>query len=254
MKVTVVGVCGDNLSLNKLGGFSCCFSSGRVCRFCMALKPKLPGLTREQQCSVRNATTHSQHLKTISENPELKKAYGVNGPSAMLALEHFDVTKQLLPDVMHDLFEGGMALVLHHVLQGLVSEGTLVLTDLKKVASFKVGFHDKKNKPEDLHPNIIKDCHALKGTASQKWCLFRLLPLILASRIPEGNVHWDLYLQYREIVDIVLATQMPSETLPYLEDRIQNFLQTYHELYPSASVTVKLHYLIHYPRIISEFG
>lgn len=67
-------------------------------------------------------------------------------------------------------------------------------------------------------------------------------------------MHWDLYLKYREIVHIVLATQMPSEILPYLEDRIQNFLQTYHELYPSASVTAKLHYLIHYPRIISEFG
>lgn len=147
-----------------------------------------------------------------------------------------------------------MALVLHHTLQGLVLEGTLVLTDLKKVPLFKVGFRDKKNKPEDLHPNIMKDYHALKGTASQKWCLFRLLPLILASTIPEGNVHWDLYLKYREIVDIVLPTQMPSEILPYLEDRIQNFLQTYQELYPSASVTAKLHYLIHYPLIISECG
>ncbi|XP_040069990.1 uncharacterized protein LOC120842871 [Ixodes scapularis] len=175
VKVAVVGVCGDNLSLNKL------------------------------------------------VNPALKKMYGVTGPSPMLALGHFDVTKQLMPDLMHDLFEGGVALVLHHVLQGLVSEGTLELADFKKVAAFK-------------------------------GCLFRLLPQMLASNLPEGNAHWDLYLRYREIVDMVLATEVPAGFLPYLEDQIQDFLRAYHDLYPSASVTAKLHYMVHYPRIISEFG
>ncbi|KAG0434166.1 hypothetical protein HPB47_019311 [Ixodes persulcatus] len=151
VKVAVVGVCGDNLSLNKLGRFSCCFSSGRVCRICMALKPKLPDLTREGLCALRSAATHKQHLTAISVNPALKKMSG-----------------QLMPDLMHDLFEGGLALVLHHVFQGLVSEGTLELADFKKVAAFKM----------------------------------------LASNIPEGNAHWDLYLRFREIVDMVLATEL----------------------------------------------
>ncbi|KAG0439498.1 hypothetical protein HPB47_016622 [Ixodes persulcatus] len=75
-----------------------------------------------------------------------------------------------------------------------------------------------------------------------------------ASNIPEGNAHWDLYLRFREIVDMVLATEVPARFLPYLEDQIQDFLRAYHELYLSASVNAKLHYMVHYPRIISEFG
>ncbi|XP_042148673.1 uncharacterized protein LOC121837191 [Ixodes scapularis] len=149
VKATVAAVCGDNLSLNKLGGFSCCFSSGRVCRFCMAHKATLADLTREDLCTLRNAATHSKHLSAISVNPALKKLYGVNGPSPMLALENFDITKQLMPDIMHDMFEGGFAVVLHYTLQGLTSDGILTLSDFSKVATFKVGFNDKKIGPKN---------------------------------------------------------------------------------------------------------
>lgn len=48
--------------------------------------------------------------------------YGVAGPSPVLALGHIDITKQLMPSLVHDLFKKGVALVLHHVLQVLVSE------------------------------------------------------------------------------------------------------------------------------------
>ena len=33
---SVIAVCGDNLSSHSIGRFSGCFSSGRICRFCMA--------------------------------------------------------------------------------------------------------------------------------------------------------------------------------------------------------------------------
>lgn len=253
VKATVVGVCGDNLSLHKLGGFSCSFSNGRVCRFCMARKEKLAELTREDLCTLRNSAAHHRQLTAISVNAALKTNYRVNGPSPMLALRDFDVTKQLMPDVMHDMFEGGFAVVLHQVLKGLTSEGTLTLFDFNRVAQFKVGFNDKKNKPEELPSNFAKDQRALKGTASQKWCLFRLLPLMLASSIPEGNAHWEVYLMYREITDMILAPQVPVDFLSYLRDRIQAFLRAFSELYTPATVTPKLHYLVHYPRFIQEY-
>ncbi|KAG0438336.1 hypothetical protein HPB47_017056, partial [Ixodes persulcatus] len=51
----------------------------------------------------------------------------------------------------------------------------------------------------------------LKGTASEKWCLLRLLGLILGDLVPEGDADWELYLQFREIVDIVFATMSPKK-------------------------------------------
>ncbi|KAG0422080.1 hypothetical protein HPB47_002071, partial [Ixodes persulcatus] len=168
VKATVVEVCGDNLSLHKLGGFSCSFSNGRVCHFCMARKEKLAELIREDLCTLRNSAAHQRQLSAMAVNAALKTNYGVTGPSPMLPLKDFGVTKQLMPDVMHDMFEGGFAVPLHQVLKGLNLEGTLTFYDFNSVAQFKVGFNDKKKKPEGLPSNFAKDQRALKSTASQK--------------------------------------------------------------------------------------
>lgn len=146
VKATVVAVCVDNLSLNKLGGFYCCFSSGRVCQFVMAHKATLADLTREDLCTFRNAATHSKHLSTIYVHPAFRKLNGVNRPSLMLALESFDITKQLKPDITHDMFEGGFANGLHYTVWGLNSDGAMTLSDFGKVATFKVGSNKKKEK------------------------------------------------------------------------------------------------------------
>ncbi|XP_064462995.1 uncharacterized protein LOC135373883 [Ornithodoros turicata] len=254
VNVIVNAFIGDNLSMNKLGGFTTSFSSGRVCRFCMAQAGDLTALTREELCVLRTKAAHQKHLGAIASNPEMKKLYGVTEPSPLLALNYFDVTAQLPPDLMHDIFEGSLAYVIHHVLQGLVADCVLRPSDIEKVVHFRYGVNDKKNRPEAISETFLRDYHALRGTASQKWCLFRLLPLIIGSSIPEGNDHWCIYLAFREVVDLLLAEEVPIECVPYLEVRIQDFLIAFVAQYTSARLIPKLHYLIHYPRFIVHFG
>ncbi|CAN7999500.1 unnamed protein product, partial [Ixodes hexagonus] len=116
-QVFVFCVCGDNLSMNRLGGFTCCFSQGRVCRFCMASSKRLPELTTEDFCTLRTAQAHEGHLQAVALNPKAnKKLYGVNERSPMLEVPYFDVTRQLPPDLMHDILEGGFECVLRPVL------------------------------------------------------------------------------------------------------------------------------------------
>ncbi|XP_064475128.1 uncharacterized protein LOC135389090 [Ornithodoros turicata] len=253
-RVLVQAFCGDNLSLNKLGGFSASFVTGRVCRFCIAQAKDLHSLTREELCVLRTNSVHKQHILAITVNPDNKKLYGVNEKSPLMDLEYFDVTLQLPPDLMHDLFEGCFAFVMHQVLKGLVHDGVLVAGDLSKVASFPYGFHDGHNKPDGLSSAFLSDYHSLRGTASQKWCLFRLLPLIFGSSIPEDNEHWKVYLSFRGIVDILLAEEMPTESIAYLQVEIQDFLKSFTDLYPSARILPKMHHLIHYPRIMAALG
>ncbi|KAG0439852.1 hypothetical protein HPB47_016507 [Ixodes persulcatus] len=96
----------------------------------------------------------------------------------MLALESFDITKQLIPDVMHDMFEGGFAVVLHYTLQGVLSDGILTLSDFGKVATFKAflrvfsELYDAASVPPKLHylvhyPRIIERY----GPLQQYWCM-----------------------------------------------------------------------------------
>ncbi|CAI5657830.1 unnamed protein product [Oreochromis niloticus] len=64
------------------------------------------------------------------------------------------------------------------------------------------------------------------GSASQKWCLFRLLPFLMADRVPPNCKYWHVFLLCCEITEIVFGDV----------------------------ITPKCHYLIHYARLIEMFG
>ncbi|KAH7936950.1 hypothetical protein HPB49_006526 [Dermacentor silvarum] len=120
--------------------------------------------------------------------------------------------------------------------------------DLDAVCNFEYGPNDAKNKAVEINATFLTSNACLKGTASSKWCLLRFLPLILGDRIPVGNKDWELLLQYREIVDIVFAPEIPAERLAYLDVLVQSFLTDFAERYGPSTVTPKLHYMVHYGR------
>lgn len=255
VKVVVLAFCGDNLSMHRLGGFSCNFAHGSVCRFCMAQIGNISSITREDMCQIRSKELHQSHLEAIQVNPALyKRLYGLGGESVMSSLQGFDVTSQLPPDIMHDVFEGTLPFVMQHVLKGLFDSNILSASDLDKVRTFQYGRNDVKNKPLPPSDSFVQGRSALKGTASQKLCLFRLLPQIFGSSIPEGNEDWEVYLLLREILDMLLSDKLPMQSLSYLEIKIQEFLRSFVNRYPSVRLIPKMHYLIHYPRMISLFG
>lgn len=162
--------------------------------------------------------------------------------------------EQLPPDAMHDILKGGVAVVLRRVLCGLFEDKVLTKEDLDKVTSFRYGHHDKKATPVTVKDTFVTGKSGLKGTASQKGCLFRLLPQIFGDVVPEGNRHWEVYLAYRHVVDIILAVKIPKDCIPYLQVKVEEFLELYTTQYPNAVVTPKLHYLIHYPKYLLKYG
>ncbi|KAH9374573.1 hypothetical protein HPB48_009675 [Haemaphysalis longicornis] len=93
-----------------------------------------------------------------------------------------------------------------------------------------------------------------RGTASQKWCFFRLLPRILSDVVAEGNRQWEVYLAYRHVVDIILAVKIPKNRIPYLQVKVEQLLELYTTQYPNAIMTPKIHYLNSYPKYLLKYG
>ncbi|CAN7942384.1 unnamed protein product [Ixodes pacificus] len=253
--IVTVAFTGDNLSMHRLAGLQCCFSRGRISRYCLALHDQLGELHGTDDCIERTSQAHKSHLEAFALDPSANgPLYGISGTSPLQGLSNFDIIEQLPPDVMHDVFEGGIVRVLRHVLCGLVRDGVLSKKDLDRVIDFKYGFHDKGSAPVKIRDAFLTGKANLKGTASQKWCLFRLLPQILGDSVPEGNAHWKVYLAYRHVVDIILAERIPKNCIAYLQVKVEEFLEMYTTQYPDAVVTPKLHYLLHYPKFIQKFG
>lgn len=202
----------------------------------------------------RTPLSHASHQAAFLVGPSHGALYGITAPFPLASLEGFDVPLQLPPDAMHDILEGGIAFVLKTVLMGLVGSGAIKKEDLCRVAEYPYGVHDRKSKPVALTKKAITPLGQLRGTASQKWCLYRLFPQIFGDLIHENDEHWEVYLLYREIIDIFFADKIPSDCISYLAVLISDFLTLFVEQYPEKHMKPKLHYLLHYPEYISQFG
>lgn len=87
-------------------------------------------------------------------------------------------------------------------------------------------------------------------TASQMWLLGRLLPQMIGHWIPWDNENWLSYLLLLEIVDILLAPDVTAEHISLLSVLVQDHHNDFVIIYPCASVTPKMHYMIHMARIM----
>eukprot|EP00112_Aurelia_sp_Birch-Aquarium-sp1_P011911 Seg250.10 transcript_id=Seg250.10/GoldUCD/mRNA.D3Y31 product="hypothetical protein" protein_id=Seg250.10/GoldUCD/D3Y31 len=250
----IATISSDNLSAHSLAGFNACFSSGRVCRTCMATYNDMKTKFREDDFLMRTEEVHKYQMEMIQENPAYSNAYGVKGRCPLYDLECFKVTQSFPPDAMHDVLEGVVPHLLHEVICGLVNERVVTLGQINfEIENFKYGKNDRKNKPVQLSKSF---CHAdstVTGSAAEKWCLFRLLSLMIGSCIQKRSEHWELYLLLRKIVDIIFAPVVERSWLPYLQDLVENFQQEYAKLYPQKYVP-KVHFLVHYAQHIRQFG
>ena len=76
---TVVALCADNLSSHSIGGFSCSFGAGRICRFCMASKEEISVNSDESEYVLRTKDVHDYHVNAVEGNRNNIPIYGVNG-------------------------------------------------------------------------------------------------------------------------------------------------------------------------------
>ncbi|XP_064466198.1 uncharacterized protein LOC135377593 [Ornithodoros turicata] len=239
VKVTAVllAFCGDNLSMNKLGGFSCNFSKGRPCRFCVRASEDLESSLCEIDTEVWTENVHRHHLHNVLEGgSQQSRIYGVKATSPLLDITYFDVSLQLPSDLMHDLIEGVVPHVLQQVLNGLITHSVLTYSDLDRVAAFNYGFHDRKNKPEPLARAFVQGHASCKGTASQMGRLFYLFSIIFGDILPKDNQDWEIYLKLRDVVGLGFADELPRDHIAYLQDSITFFLTAFTERYPAKMI------------------
>ncbi|XP_035989246.1 uncharacterized protein LOC110368027 isoform X1 [Fundulus heteroclitus] len=245
-------VSGDNLSSHMMGGFTMSFNSGRICRYCMATYDDIKHLFQEDSFVLRTSEVHQCHLARIQQKPDDKATYGVNSSSPFDTLRYFDVTKSLPPDIMHDLLEGVIPLVMKLVICKAQTEKHITIKEInEELQKICIGQNDKANKPVLLPERLQKV--GVTGSASQKWCLFRLLPFLMAHHIPPDCKYWHVFLLCREISEIVMAPKVRRDNLLMLDLLVQEFLTEMKDVFGDV-ITPKCHYLIHYARLMEMYG
>lgn len=169
-------------------------------------------------------------------------------------LKHFHVSTGYPPDLVHDLFEGIVPFELALCLNILISKKYFSLESLNtRILKFPFKWSDKKNRPHPI-PHTYFRRKTVGGNAHENWCLIRFLPFLIGDLVPEAELAWQVILDLKEIVELVVAPVHTRETIAYLDVKVSEHRERLLELIPGETLKPKHHYLEHYSHLITCFG
>ena len=82
------------------------------------------------------------------------------------------------------------------------------------------------------------------------WCFGLFLPVLIGEWVSEEQLQYRKFLILTGILDITMAPVTDLNNAMYLRDLIDEHHQQFRECYPGASITPKMHYMIHLPHWI----
>ena len=258
----LIAALGDNPAAAALGGFKESTSASRMCRTCMATKETFKGKHYVNDFVQRNVASYNDQCKLL-EDPALhnrkafwSKAYGINERSCLCAIPDFDVTKRLLQDPMHVILEGTLPYVLALFLQHFIyKEG---LFSLQELNTFLLRGSDFKQERRDVFvpieaKHIKKDQH-IKQKASCMLVLSYILPFFLGQYLDETDPRYRNLLCLIRITCMCFKPVVDETCVGVLTEDISDFLSTFCEIYTPDKMKPKMHFMLHFPCQMQEFG
>ncbi len=251
VKVGIAQVTGDNLGINGICGFVESFISNHFCRNC---KMHIVEMRRALLANHQLTRNYANYIEDLEINDP--SSTGIKVPCILNNLEHFHVTTNYVPDVMHDLLEGVCGLEVHLVLGDLIKAGFFDLDLLNsRITSFDYSPADSKNKPSPILQRKIRNPDGASGqTASQMWCLVRYLPLLIGDLVPEDNEHLELIILLLECMDFIFSPEVTEDETFFLKQLIKDHHNYFLTMYPTRTLKPKHHFMTHYPQQIRQLG
>lgn len=254
VKGTIQCVIADNLGAHGIAEFIQSFSGEYVCRFCVAQKSEI----QEKEVSsgaftLRCKYSHEIHVRSAQDNA--KPCYSVKRQCIFSShLSHFNVCTGYPPDVAHDILEGMLPVELAHCLNLLISKTYFTLDNLNEfIQKFPFKWADKRNRPHAI-PKTFRLKKSIGGNAHENWSLLRFLPFFVGPLVPSHDPAWQVILDLKDIVELVVAPVHTTQSIAFLEEKICEHRCRLQEVFPGLKLLPKHHFLEHYPHMIRCFG
>lgn len=254
IKGTVFSVIADNLGAHSVGGFVESFSGSYNCRFCVGQRSQFQEL--EVRTGAFLGRTKQQHqLDVEAALASNTHSHGVKRHCAITQrLKHFHVTTGYPPDVLHDLLEGIVPVELALCLDILIKKKYFSLEELNSIIKkFPYKWKDRTNCPIRIPPTFSSR-NTIGGNAHENWCLLRLLPLMIGSKVQEEEQTWQLLMTLKDVVELVMSPTHTDESIGHLDSLIAEHRRRFSSVFPQRKLIPKHHFVEHYPQLIKAFG
>lgn len=254
VKPTVFCVCADNLGAHSLAGYQENFNVDKFCRFCLISRDQI-ATVKASDFPLRTVEEHNSFVEQLKQSDTLQSVNGVKSECSLSKhLRNFHPVTGFPPDILHDFFEGVIPVELSLCLRDLISKGYITLEGLNhSIKTFPYKYSDKVNKPKAiLKSGLVKG--SIGGNGHENWCLLRLLPLMIWDCVPEHEPSWEILMDLKEIVEIVLSHSLSEETLCYLSCKLADHRLLLTSTFPDFKLKPKHHFIDHYPQLTKCFG
>ena len=253
----------DNLEAHQLGGFSKCFSSNSICRFCHCQYENLDshihdfdGETAHKRWSISEydsivASLGEEGMSDIeylynndgnetddndsdgdedggisdSDNED-REDWGVKSKCPLNKLSSFHSVGSMPPDLMHDLLEGIVPEDLLSIIKALSARGWFTI-DAYNERLRKLGWqsYESRDRPESVVSGG-KSASKLKGKAISQWVHLRNFPVLIEPFVQDkDDPVLALALKLHEVTERVTAGEFYEYEIELLHDSVIEYLE-----------------------------
>ena len=233
-------VCGDNLGLNTILGYTKSFNAMYYCRICTISKPDLKKQTKINPILLRTKESYDNHC--------LEKSFGIQERCIFHQIPNFHVTENFSVDPMHDLLEGICRYDMGKILNQYINENQYFSLEIlnERMACSSCGL--ESNIPPPFHSESIKnEMNREMNFVVNNFCV------IIGDLVEKKNLSWKLYLMLRKIVCITMADSLTEELIDNFDALVSKYLSLYLRIF-KKTLKVKHHLLVHDSQIMRKFG
>eukprot|EP00732_Lithocolla_globosa_P005323 Lithocolla_globosa_v1_NODE_5447_length_1238_cov_4.871513.p1 type:complete len:242 gc:universal NODE_5447_length_1238_cov_4.871513:906-181(-) len=127
------------------------------------------------------------------------------------------------------------------------------VSDVNKLATKGLTINYGDGTPSAFTRTKSKPSEVLKvrsQSASQLWLLARVLPFVLAELLDPGDLYVHCFLLHVGILSSVMSQEYNHVMISNVSENITEFIDLFVGLYGSSVYTPKLHYYLHFPRLM----
>jgi len=258
----LVAFTGDTVASNVLGGFKEGVGfANKVCRTCNITSSDLSTVFAEDDRLLRDEQEHIDHCDelemamTADARQYWSKEYGINSRSILLKVPEFLVTKCLIHDPMHVLFEGITMAEVKYLLNYIIQQKFCTF-EFVHVAVSDIAQQLRANcRPHKLDASRLQSHDdRLNFTAHHMLYFAHLLPLAVGFKVPCDDERWKNFVRLVMIQQLCTSPVATSASVQSLLVLVTNYCNMYSTAYPGRPFTPKVHYLTHLPSQMENFG
>jgi len=112
----------------------------------------------------------------------------------------------------------------------------------------------ENDKPEPVTHNDLLAEKKLKQTSASVLTMCKILPYIIGTKVPHDCAQWINFLRLVQITFLATCPIATSETAGQISQLVTTHHLLFREHYPKATITPKMHYLVHLPKQLLKFG